>query len=64
MFFYLLIIQSWPKTSAPLVNIIKGGCENKSALLILLIFYLKTSQKSNILLDNKNFKCGGNLIMK
>ncbi len=26
---------------APLVNMIKEGCENVSALLILLIFYLK-----------------------
>ncbi len=28
------------------------GCENESALLILLIFYLKNSQKSNLSLDN------------
>ncbi len=34
-------IQSWPKISAPLVNMIKEGCENESALLILLIYYLK-----------------------
>ncbi len=35
---------------------IKEGCENESALLILLIFYLKNSQKSNLSLDNKNLK--------
>ncbi len=51
-------IQSWPKISAPLVNIIEEGCENESALLILLIFYLKNSQKSNLSLDYKNFKWG------
>ncbi len=37
---------------------IKEGCENLSALLILLIFYLKKSQKSNLSLDNKNIKWG------
>ncbi len=38
---------------------IKGGCENESASLILLIFYLKEySQKSNLSLDNKNLKWG------
>ncbi len=43
---------------APLVNMIKEGCENESAFLILLIFYLKKSQKSNLSLDNKNLKWG------
>ncbi len=38
---------------------IKGGCENSSALLNLFIFYFKNSQKSNLLLDNKNIKWGG-----
>ncbi len=37
---------------------IKGGSENKPALLILLIFYFKKSQKSNLSLDNKNWKWG------
>ncbi len=37
---------------------IKEGCENVSALLILLIFYLKKSQKSNLSLYNKNLKWG------
>ncbi len=43
-----LLIQSWPKISAPRVNMNKEGCENESALLILLIFYLKHSQQSNL----------------
>jgi len=51
-------IQSWPKISAPLVNMIKGSCENQSALLILLIFYLKKSQKWKLSLDDKNLKWG------
>ncbi len=38
---------------------IKEGCENESGVLILLIFYLKDLQKSNLSLDNKNFKMGG-----
>ncbi len=40
-----MYVQSWPKISAPLVNMIKEGCENESALLILLIIYLKKSKK-------------------
>ncbi len=36
-------IQSWLELS-PLLNMIKEGSENKPALLILLIFYLKQSQ--------------------
>ncbi len=32
------------------------GCENLSALLILLIFYFKNSQKSNLSLENTNLK--------
>ncbi len=40
-----------------LENMIKEGCGNKSALLILSIYYLKKkSQKSNLSLDNKNLK--------
>ncbi len=38
---------------------IKEGCENKSVLLILLIFlFKKNHQKSNLSLDNKNLKWG------
>ncbi len=37
---------------------IKEGCENVSALLILLIFYLRNSQESNLSLDNKNLNWG------
>ncbi len=51
-------VQSWPKISTPLVNMIKEGWENVSALLILLIFHLKKSQKSKLSLDNKNLKWG------
>ncbi len=43
---------------------IKGGCENKSVLLILFIFILKQLQKSNLSLENKNLKWKKNLIMK
>ncbi len=54
------------KNIGTLGNMIKEGCENESALLILLIFYLKKkTQKSNLSLDNKNLKWGGgNIIMK
>ncbi len=47
----------WPKISAPLVNMSKEGCENEFALIILLIFYLQNSQKSNLSMDN-NLKWG------
>ncbi len=49
--------QTWSELLAPLVNMIKEGCENESALLIRLIFYLKIPQKSNLSLENKNEKC-------
>ncbi len=39
-------------------NMIKEGCENVPALLILLKFYLNDSQKSNLSLDNKDLKWG------
>ncbi len=52
--------QSWTKISAPLVNMIKEGSQNESALLILFIFYLKKnkSHKCNLSVDNKNLKWG------
>ncbi len=53
-----IYIESWPKISAPLVNMIKEGCENESALLILLIYNFFKSQKSNLSLDNKSLKWG------
>ncbi len=49
-------VCSFAKILAPLVNMIKEGCENYSALLILLIVYVKHSQKSILSLDNTNFK--------
>ncbi len=59
IYIYIYIyVQSWSELLAPLVNMIKEGCENESALLILLIFYLKNSKKSNLSLDNKNLKWG------
>ncbi len=43
-----LNIQCPPLILAPLVNMSKGGCENKSALFILFIFHSKNSQNSNL----------------
>ncbi len=37
----------------------KGGCKNKSALLILFIFHSKNSQNSNLSLKKNNWKWGG-----
>ncbi len=41
-------LQCPPLILAPLINMSKGGCENKSALFILLIFHSKNSQNSNL----------------
>ncbi len=46
-------IHTWSELLVPLVNMIKEGCENKCALLILLIFYFKKSKLS------LEFKMGG-----
>ncbi len=43
-------LQCSPLILAPLVNISKGDCENKSALFILFIFHLNKAQHSNLLL--------------
>ncbi len=51
-------IHTWSELLAPLVNMIKEGCGNKSALLILLSYYLKNSKKYNLSLENKNLKLG------
>ncbi len=42
--------QDWQNSEGRIltVNMIKEGSENKHALLILLNFYLKKSQKSNL----------------
>ncbi len=59
IYIYIYIyIHTWSELMVPMVNMIKEGCENKSALLILLNFYLKKSQKSNLSLEHKNFKWG------
>ncbi len=49
---------------APLVNMIKEGSENKPALLIILIFYLKKITKIEPFVEQKQLKMGGNIIMK
>ncbi len=41
-------LQCPPLILAPLVNMTKGSCENKSALFILFIFHSKNSQNSNL----------------
>ncbi len=43
-FFDSPTVQCPPLILAPLVNMTKGGCENKSALFILFIFHSKNSQ--------------------
>ncbi len=43
-----LDLQCPPLILAPLINVRKGVCENKSALFILLIFHSKNSQNSNL----------------
>ncbi len=43
-----IYIQCPPLILAPLINMSKGGCENKSALFILLIFHSINSQNSNL----------------
>ncbi len=45
---HLHYIQLWSELLAPLVNMNKEGCENKPALLILLIFYFKTKNHKNL----------------
>ncbi len=46
--FFYRQLQCPPLILAPLVNMNKGGCENKSGLFILLIFHSKNSQNSNL----------------
>ncbi len=58
VYIYIYIYTVMAKISTPLVNMIKEGCENESSLLILLIFYLKKLQKSNLSLDDNNLKWG------
>ncbi len=57
-------LQCPPLILAPLINMSKGGCENKSALFILLIFHSINSQNSNLSLKSNNWKWGENLMMK
>ncbi len=49
IYIYIYIyIQCPPLILAPLINMSKGGCENKSALFKLLIFHSINSQNSNL----------------
>ncbi len=41
-----------------MVNMIKEGCENKRALLILLIFYIKQITKNEPFIELKQLKMG------
>ncbi len=58
---HLIDIQSWPNILAPLVNMIKEGCELLFffLLLILLILFKKKNiyiYIYNLSVDNKNLK--------
>ncbi len=55
-FFYY--IQCPPLILAPLVNMSKGSCENKSALFILFIFYSKKFTKFQPIIEVKQLKVG------
>ncbi len=52
-------IQCPPLILAPLVNMSKGGCENKSALFILFIFRSKKITKFQPIIEVKQLKVGG-----
>ncbi len=52
-------IQCPPLILAPLVNMSKGGCENKSALFILFIFHSKKITKFQPIIEVKQLKVGG-----
>ncbi len=53
-----IYIQCPPLILAPLINMSKGGCENKSALFILLIFHSINSQNSNLCKPSKTIESG------
>ncbi len=57
-------IHTWSELLVPLVNMIKEGSENKPALLIHLIFYLKEITEIEPFFELKQLKMRGNLIMK
>ncbi len=56
LYYVIILYTHTPRSEllVLLVNVIKEGCENNCALLILLIFYLTKSQKSKLSLENKN----------
>ncbi len=55
---HLFKIQCPPLILAPLVNMSKGGCENKSALFILFIFHSKKITKFQPTIEVKQLKVG------
>ncbi len=56
---FILYIQCPPQILATLVNRSKGGCENKSAMLILLIFWSKKKHKIRTYNWSKTIESGG-----
>ncbi len=52
-------VQCPPLILAPLVNMSKGGCENKSALLILFYLSFKKFTKFQPSIEEKQLKVGG-----
>ncbi len=54
---HLIYIQSWPNILAPLVNMIKEGCELLFFFLLLILLILfKKKYIYNLSVDNKNLK--------
>ncbi len=56
--YFFFYIQCPPLILAPLVNMTKGGCENKSALFILFIFHSKKFTKFQPIIEVKQLKVG------
>ncbi len=52
-------IHTWSELLVPLVNMSKERCENKPALIILLIFYCKTNHKNLTFHWTKKIENGG-----
>ncbi len=48
---FTLFLHTWSELLVPLVNMIKEGCENKSALIHLIFYFFFKSQKSNLSLN-------------
>ncbi len=64
-YIYIYIyIQCPPLILAPLVNMSKGSCENKSALFILLSFIQKKITKFQPIIEVKQLKVGGKISLR